>query len=482
MRLRFSCVLLAGALAAPLLATADAQACGGCFHPPTESTVVTGHRMALAVSPARTVLWDQIAYAGDPADFAWVLPVRPGAYIDVGSDAWFETLEAATTVQVQAPFIDCGGPGGCLFGSADMASSLSAEGAGGGVQVVHRGTVGPYDTVTLSTSTPGALNDWLTTNGYAVDEGTQPVIDAYVAEGFDFIALRLQPGQGVREMKPVKVVTPGSGPVLPLRMVAAGTGATVDIVLYVIGEGRWATQSFPTAAMPLDLLSWDFASNESNYPELRAATLAKTEGRGWLTAYAQHGALFGSIGGSSFFGLPQLFHETYAAQALSNGEIATECALPDVGGSSAKVVDPCPAGAPPDDPACTTVGAGEIDARTLRCGDVDDLAAALVGMHPADVWLTRLEASLPREALSTDLTLEAAARQEPVSNQLVARVSVNAEGYCGSATAILDPNDETPRKRGLGVLALGAFAAAAALARRLGRAASRRRPAHAISG
>jgi hypothetical protein len=66
--------------------------------------------------------------------------------------------------------------------------------------VVHKGTVGPYDTVTLSTSTPGALNTWLTTNGYGVDEGTQPIIDAYVAEEFDFIALRLQPGAGVREM------------------------------------------------------------------------------------------------------------------------------------------------------------------------------------------------------------------------------------------------------------------------------------------
>src|SRR5688572_16654574 len=97
-----------GVLAAltPLLTTSDASACGGCFVPATDSTVVTGHRMAISISPKQSVLWDQIQYAGDPAEFGWVLPVKPGAYIEVASDAWFETLDATTTVTVQQPFVD----------------------------------------------------------------------------------------------------------------------------------------------------------------------------------------------------------------------------------------------------------------------------------------------------------------------------------------------------------------------------------------
>ena len=51
-----------------------------------------------------------------------------------------------------------------------------------------------------------------------------PVIDAYVAEGFNFLALKLVPGQGVDSMRPVRVTTPGAAATLPLRMVAAGTG------------------------------------------------------------------------------------------------------------------------------------------------------------------------------------------------------------------------------------------------------------------
>src|SRR5689334_22322053 len=80
----------------------DAQACGGCFHTAAESeiSVVTGHRMALSISPERTVLWDQIEYSGEPTDFAWVLPVGPGAYIEEANDAWFEALEAVTGTHV----------------------------------------------------------------------------------------------------------------------------------------------------------------------------------------------------------------------------------------------------------------------------------------------------------------------------------------------------------------------------------------------
>src|SRR5205823_2330913 len=109
---------------------------------------------------------------------------------------------------------------------------------------LHEGTVGPYETVTLATNTPGALNTWLVAHGYNIDNDIQPVIDAYVAEDFDFIALRLLPGKGIRTMKPVRVVTPGAGMTLPLRMVAAGTGSSVAITLYTITEGRLEAEQY----------------------------------------------------------------------------------------------------------------------------------------------------------------------------------------------------------------------------------------------
>src|SRR5262249_45692952 len=72
--------------------SADAHACGGCFHgppppdtPPESASVVTDHRMVLVLDSASTTLFDQVEYAGDPGDFAWILPVRGEVVVGVGS-------------------------------------------------------------------------------------------------------------------------------------------------------------------------------------------------------------------------------------------------------------------------------------------------------------------------------------------------------------------------------------------------------------
>src|SRR6185436_19779148 len=101
------------------------------------------------------------------------------------------------------------------------------------VSVVHQESIGPYETVTIHSNIPGSLFNWLDMHGYAVDDAIKPMIDDYEKEGFDFIALRLIPGADVKQMQPVRVTSPGASPVLPLRMVAAGTGANVALSLFV---------------------------------------------------------------------------------------------------------------------------------------------------------------------------------------------------------------------------------------------------------
>src|SRR5579859_2090709 len=88
-------------VAAFLLESQDALACGACFHspPPTQvidTSLVTDHRMAFSVSQTQTVLWDQIRYSGNPTNFAWVLPIRAGARVELSSDAWLAALDAST--------------------------------------------------------------------------------------------------------------------------------------------------------------------------------------------------------------------------------------------------------------------------------------------------------------------------------------------------------------------------------------------------
>jgi hypothetical protein len=94
---------------------------------------------------------------------------------------------------------------------------------------------------------------------------------------------------------------------------------------------------------------------------------------------------------------------------------------------------------------------------------LEDLSVALTGLHPADVWLTRLEAELPQAGLKTDLDVEPAARQDEVDNWLQARLVLNVDTVCpsGAAPVVLGPDGGA---QGTGRALLGVlFAAAAAL-------------------
>ncbi len=348
-------------IATSVIGDRPAHACGGCFSPPAprEVTVVTGHRMAFSISPRQSVLWDQIEYSGSPQDFAWVLPVRAGATVQLSHDEFFAALDAMTNPVITGPTPNCGGGGGFGCGASGAGSADFASGGGHGVQVISQGVVGPYDTVTVRSTNPTALYDWLVANKYDIPASTRPIIDGYVSEGFDFLALRLAPGQGVQAMKPVRVVTPGAGLALPLRMVAAGVGANVGITLYVLGDGRYQAHNFPNGVVDASKLLWLHAQSQSNYEPLAEQTMQASGGRTWLTEFAQPVTLAGTAdsvqtsggyscgslqsGGSSYyngFGGSLSLANYYFGQCLCLGvpvcpQLRGGKVRPDVGGGTA---------------------------------------------------------------------------------------------------------------------------------------------------
>jgi hypothetical protein len=432
-----------------------AHACGGCFHGPMSTTtpsVVTGHRMAVAISPTRTVLWDQVQYVGDPKDFAWVLPVGPGATIEQAEPAFFEALEAVSGTHVVSPAVVCNGQtiqsteggAGCGAGATPGLAGPSGDttmqqGTDPNVTVEHEGTVGPYETVTLKSTDPMALRNWLGAHGYNIPADIGPIIDAYVQQGSDFIALRLQPSAGVREMTPVRVITPGASPTFPLRMVAAGTGADVSIVLYVIGEGQYAAQNFAQANIDYTQLAWTWSTESSNYATLRQSALAQN---GFLTSFALRQGLSSQVlqpngkpatflagQGQSYSNFADLYFAEASADAvllaaLEGADAGTDAgAMPPCNGFGA-AIDAVPQGAEVVDAMGAPPPAGTVDASTFVCNGFGDLATALVGMHPGDVWITRLEADLTRQALAVDLTLGPALSQVAVPSWHLAPTSI----------------------------------------------------------
>lgn len=272
-----------------LAATPDrADACGGCFAPNETVTVVTGHRMAVAISPTETTLWDQIEYAGDPEDFVWVLPIQGETLVELASNAFFEALDQSTRITLQGNFppLTTFCPDPCdsfLRGSA----ASEADDGPGTVEVFGEAVVGPYETATIGSDDPTALVTWLRDNGYNVPDSVLPVVQHYVDLGLNFAVLRLSPNAGVNQMQPVRITTPGLMPVFPLRMVAAGVEGKVGLELYILGEGRYEAQNFDVVEIDRSALEYDWSTSTFNYNDVFDQAIENAGGRAWVAEYAQ---------------------------------------------------------------------------------------------------------------------------------------------------------------------------------------------------
>jgi hypothetical protein len=328
-----------------------------------------------------------------------------------------------------------------------------------GVVVSHEGSVGPYQFVQVAGGGE-ALAQWLPRNGYAVPADIAPVLAAYAGEGFGFVALKLQPGLQTKQMTPVRVITEGGGSTLPLRMVAAGTGDFVAITLYVIAEGRYEVDGFPSAKIDPSKLTWDWNSSQSNYATVRQQALDALAGKAWMTTFAELQAFtqsyadalgqpvaFNVVGsGTSSFSQPftnlvdLYFAQAHASANPNQPDNCTQMGIASRLSSSQLVYDNCidaalaPDGGapgrdagtlPPSGTSCSAAPSGTMAASSLVCDGFSDIAAAMIGMHPDTVWVTRLESNLPRASLAADLKIKPSNPQSAVANTFRAAIHVN---------------------------------------------------------
>jgi hypothetical protein len=368
----------------------DASACGGCFAPTENPTIVTDHRMILSVSKEKSTLYDQIKYTGNPASFAWVLPISGTVDVGLSADIVFQVLDGMTQTQLVAPPLNCPAPpsscDGARFGSA--APSAAEAASGGGVTVTKREVVGPYETVQLKATDAGALQTWLAENHFNVPDDVKPVVDKYLAEKFDFLALKLIPGKSAEDMRPVRVTSTGANVVLPLRMVAAGTGPVVGVSLWVVGEGRYEPQNFPTFHVPTADLEWDWTTNKSNYTSLRANAATAGKGRAWELE-------------SSTLLYPQQLQQGVEYGYYSNRNTGPVSTDPEQQAQDAYL--------PVKD------GQGNITKSAVQVRK-EDLATLFYGIPASTTRVTRLRADLAHAALDADLVVTASTDQSEFSN------------------------------------------------------------------
>jgi hypothetical protein len=347
--------------------------------------------MLLSVSTLQTTLYDQIQYVGNPSSFAWVLPIHGTVDVGLSADVVFDAVDVLTQTQIQPPPLNCPVPAACQRPTNNAAAAQNSAAAQngadqGGVTVIKAQNVGPYATVQLSTNgNPAALNAWLAANGFDIPSDVVPTLDAYVREGFDFLAMKLLPNQGVQSMRPVRVTTRGASLSLPLRMAAIGTGATVGITIWVVGDGRYEPQNFPFFHIEDSELVWDWSTNSSNYRTLRQTNEQALGGRGWEM--------------ESSINLAERLVESVILDGGTNYP----------GNYGGATTDARQDYLPTTNPDGTT-------AETAEQVRTDDLTTLFAGMAGPMVRLTRIRSDISHAAMTTDFLLQASQDQSEVSN------------------------------------------------------------------
>ena len=295
-------VVAAAAAMVPLFTASRADACGGlfCGQPTLGQTSVpvdqTAERILFEVNDDGSVTATvEISYAGDPADFSWILPVpATPTDVDVAPASILRLLDRATVPTIIPPPTTCSNaPPPFAGGAADAGAAADSGGfADGGVTVTPLPNAGPYgDIVVVESTDPDALVAWLNDNGYLVTPAMEPAIDAYVLEGQKFLAMKLQPTSAVDDIVPVRFTCPGQAPHIPLRLTALASLPEMSIVAFIAGAGRYRPMSYRDFTVDPALVRWDRRAGRYNYAALVSYLVDEEGGKAFAVERAQSAAV-----------------------------------------------------------------------------------------------------------------------------------------------------------------------------------------------
>jgi hypothetical protein len=137
-----------------------------------------------------------------------------------------------------------------------LASGANSRSAGGGsaasvaqnVSILERRLVGVFETTTITSRLPKALQSWLRENGFIVTTNTEPVIDSYAKDGWVFVAVKVRrdkPEKDTSTPHPLSFTFKTDKPVYPMRLTGVDNGP-LQVELYVFGPSRATAPNFKT--------------------------------------------------------------------------------------------------------------------------------------------------------------------------------------------------------------------------------------------
>lgn len=281
-------------VAAILIAVAGqrADACGGffCSNVPVNQNA---EQIIFRQDGDQVVALVRIQYQGDAEDFSWVVPVPGIPEVTTSSELVFTSMDSLTRPRFriqyegqgcQTPFFD-------ELGGVPQAAPSADGSAGGAVTILEEKLVGPFNVQIVNSDDPGAMAKWLRDNNYDLTERGEELIAPYVAEGMNFVALKLQKDKSVGDLVPLKMVYKTSRPMVPIRLTAVAAMPDMGIIVWLVGPARAIPTNFPHVVVNYAKINWlqQFGLYNS-YRDLVTQAMNEAGGLGFATDFAGPGA------------------------------------------------------------------------------------------------------------------------------------------------------------------------------------------------
>lgn len=237
-RVRTAAVALAGALLVTGLgavaAPAHACACGGAVERPGDDVEITHETAVLQWDGTRETVVMQLSAETDVSDFALVVPTPSPATASLSDADLIDDLR-----RLSEPRADVERRWWPEWSLGDGDGSVGAQ-APGGVSVLERSRLGPLEVTTLAATEADALTQWLSENGYVMEDALADAFQPYVDDGWYYVAVRVASEEDMPldgELQPLELVFDSDELVYPMRLSAAAQTAQ-STRTYVLSDHR----------------------------------------------------------------------------------------------------------------------------------------------------------------------------------------------------------------------------------------------------
>ncbi len=263
------------------LSASTLSACGGlfCQNVPVDQQA---ERIIFTINDDETIsAYVQINYTGSAPDFSWVVPVPNTPAVDVAEIESFDELSNLTAPVFIPPLMP-----DCAFDRIPMMAAVE-ERSDDGVEVLASGAAGPYFYDVITSPDPQAMIDWLRENDYRIMPEMEPLIAVYNEEDMVFLAMKLQPEQGVQDIQPIVMTYESQNPMIPLRLTAVAANPNMTVLTWIFADAQTIPINYAHPIIKDEDIRGTFLTFDgTNYLPLLDATIDLYEGRAFVTEFA----------------------------------------------------------------------------------------------------------------------------------------------------------------------------------------------------